>query len=101
MVKIARVVLNHRLDVASDLSLPLLLGDSIPLGAWRHHVVSQFDFSPLNSFLFHLLGMLVEISHGKFTNILLRGSFVHNGHGKSFLKIVQCNDVLLQLTFFG
>ena len=101
MVEIARVVLNLSLDIAGNFSLPLLLGDSILLRAGNHRVVSQFDFSPLNSLLLHLLGMLIKIIHGKFSNILLGGSLVHNRHGKSLLQVVQSNDMLLQLTFFG
>lgn len=101
MIKIARVMLNLSLDIAGNFSLPLLLGDSILFRAGRHHVVCQFDFSPLNSFFLHLLGMLIKIIHGKFTNILLGGSLVNNRHGKSFLQVFQSNGVLLQLTFFG
>ena len=101
MIKIARVVLNLSLDIAGNFSLPLLLSYSVLLRTRNHRVVSQFDFSPLNSLLLHLLGMLIKIIHGKFSNILLGGSLVHNRHGKSLLQVVQCNDVLLQLTFFG
>ena len=94
-------MLNLSLDIAGNFSLPLLLGNSILLRAGNHRVVSQFDFSPLNSFLLHLLGMLIKIIHGKLSNILLGGSLIHNRHGKSLLQVVQCNNVLFQLTFFG